>query len=324
MRNNAGILKHICVSPKKGTVKQETNSATLIDDHGIQGDAHGGDWHRQISILTLKDIDMMRGKGLDLEPGAFGENLVIDGIDFDVLAIGTELQIGDASLRITQVGKVCHTRCHIYHTSGDCIMPRAGLFAEVVRGGDLKSGMSVDVTREVARSSFQVAVLTVSDRCARGETIDTSGPALVAKMANEDGFNIAWTGIVPDDEKAISKALVDLAGRKINLILTTGGTGFSARDVTPEVTRKLIEKDAPGIAELMRFESAKVTPHAWLQRGIAGIFRQSLIINLPGSKKASTENLSAIQGILPHALRHLRDESLHAENDMKRMINQKA
>ena len=172
----AGILKHICISDRKGIAKHEIASARLLPDYGLQGDAHAGAWHRQISLLNQADIDFMRAKGLILSPGAFGENLVIDRLDTDLFGIGTRLKIRDVLLEITQIGKVCHTRCAIYYATGDCIMPRSGLFARVLAGGPVAAGMAVELLDVVDRGLIQAAVLTISDRCSLGKTIDTAGP----------------------------------------------------------------------------------------------------------------------------------------------------
>ena len=142
-----GILLHICVSAEKGIAKHEMPLALLRADYGVESDAHAGDWHRQVSLLAHADIESMLAKGLKLRPGAFGENLVIDGIEFDQLGVGSQLRVGPVLLEMTQVGKVCHTRCAIYYTAGDCIMPRTGLFARVREGGALHPGLSVEVLR---------------------------------------------------------------------------------------------------------------------------------------------------------------------------------
>lgn len=317
----SGTLVHICTSEKKGRAKTPVASASVIENHGLAGDAHAGPWHRQVSLLDCADIDSMRGQGLELKPGAFGENLGVAGIELDALGIGSVLAIGDMRLELTQIGKVCHRRCAIYYRAGDCIMPRAGLFARVLRGGRIEPGMEVGVERIVSRDTVQAAVLTVSDRCTRGETIDTSGPALVDLLTEHLDAHVAWTGIVPDDEREIAEALTDLAGRGIDLVLTTGGTGFAARDVTPEATRRVIEREAPGLAEEMRRRSAEITPHALLQRGVCGIRGCTLIANLPGSEKGARENLEFILPALPHAIRHLRNEPVHADQDRNRLAD---
>lgn len=159
-----------------------------------------------------------------------------------------------------------------------------------------------------ARSIIRVAILTVSDRSSRGERADASGPALAA-LIQAQGWQVINTSIVPDDRSVIEGILVqwcDAPGT--DLILTTGGTGFAPRDITPEATLAVIERGAPGLAEAMRAESLKVTPHAMLSRAMAGIRARTLIVNLPGSPKAAVENLQILLPVLPHAVELLRED----------------
>lgn len=315
-----GELAFVCVSSRKGVPKHAVDQARLITDHGIEADAHAGDWHRQVSLLTESDIDGMRARGLDLKPGAFGENLVIRGLDLAGFGLGSRLAVGDAELEITQVGKACHTRCAIYYHAGDCIMPRLGLFARVVRGAEVRAGATVSVLESVPREALQAAVLTVSDRCAQGRTRDTAGPAVAARLRDALAARLAWTGVVPDQRETITTVLKDLSDRDVGLVVTVGGTGLGERDLTPEATRDVIEREVPGLAEAMRAASASITANAWLSRGVCGVRRRTLILNLPGSRKAATENLEAILAVLPHALRMLRDDGTHPDTDADRSV----
>ncbi|MDO4203588.1 MAG: molybdopterin-binding protein [Selenomonadaceae bacterium] len=156
--------------------------------------------------------------------------------------------------------------------------------------------------------AYTAAIITVSDKGARGERTDTAGPAL-ARMLRDEKYEVVYTAIVPDEPEDIRRQLVKCADeQKVHLILTTGGTGFSPRDITPEVTRSVIEREAPGLAELMRAESMKITPRGCLSRSAAGIRGRSLIINLPGSEKGAGENLSAVLKPLSHGLKMLLSE----------------
>ena len=156
--------------------------------------------------------------------------------------------------------------------------------------------------------AYSAAVITISDKGSRGERVDTSGPSLV-KILEEEGYEIIYTNIIPDERAMIKDELIKAADElKAALILTTGGTGFSPRDVTPEATMEVVERPTPGIPELMRAESMKITPHGCLSREAAGIRGRSLIINLPGSEKASSENLQAVLKPLAHGLKMLYSE----------------
>jgi molybdopterin adenylyltransferase len=160
---------------------------------------------------------------------------------------------------------------------------------------------------------LRFGILTVSDRSARGERADLSGPALV-QVITAQGWKVERTAILADDLLALRETLSDWADEGgLDVILTTGGTGFSERDITPEATRLVIEREAPGLAEAMRFESLKVTPHAMLSRALAGIRGRVLIVNLPGSTKAAVENLQVVLPVLPHAV-----ELLHGDPEAER------
>ncbi len=150
---NHGTILHICVSPRKGTAKSAVQHAVLREGHGLEGDAHAGAWHRQVSLLDDADIETMRARGLDLEPGAFGENLVISGLNLAELGPGSRLRIGPAVIEITQIGKECHDRCEIYHRVGDCIMPRVGVFTRVVKQGNITPGSPITVISRTSRGA---------------------------------------------------------------------------------------------------------------------------------------------------------------------------
>jgi molybdopterin adenylyltransferase len=159
----------------------------------------------------------------------------------------------------------------------------------------------------MAIDPIRVAILTVSDRSARGERADASGPALI-QAAQEQGWQVVESLVVPDEQPAIEQVLIRWCDSgQVDLALTTGGTGFAPRDVTPEATQSVIQRAAPGLAEAMRQDSLKITPHAMLSRAVAGIRARTLIVNLPGSPKAAVENLRSILAVLPHAVDLLRE-----------------
>ena len=142
-----GEILAVCTSEKKGIAKINVNEIELIENYGLKGDAHAGNWHRQVSLLSFEKIDDFNKKGASVEFGAFGENIVVKGIDLAKLPIGTKLSIGEAIIEVTQIGKKCHNRCHIFYTVGDCIMPREGIFARVIKGGMMKVGDNIEIIK---------------------------------------------------------------------------------------------------------------------------------------------------------------------------------
>lgn len=143
-----GIIIALCASEQKGTRKQAMPKAVLRENHGLENDAHAGNWHRQVSLLSYEKIEDFKKRGALVSYGDFGENLVVSGIDFVSLPVGTRLRAGDVLLEITQIGKECHTHCAIYHAMGECIMPTQGVFAKVLRGGELREGDTMEQETE--------------------------------------------------------------------------------------------------------------------------------------------------------------------------------
>ena len=303
-------IRAVCTSERKGEKKKPVAQAQLRAGHGIEGDAHAGSWHRQLSLLGLADIDGLRRKLPGIVDGDFGENLVIDGLDLDALGLGSRLRLGaQVEIVLSQRGKVCHTRCAIYHQTGDCIMPRAGLFAQVLRGGTLRPGDGVEVLAAVPRPQLQIAVITVSDSCAAGTAEDTAGPAVAARLQQALGGRLYGSEIVADDRERIAERLrhyCEVGG--VDLVVAVGGTGFAPRDVTPEAVRDVAERLTPGLDEAMRAASARITPQAMLSRAASGIRGQTLILSTPGSRKAALENIEALLPALPHGLAKLRGD----------------
>ncbi|MDR2422290.1 MAG: MOSC domain-containing protein [Deltaproteobacteria bacterium] len=138
-----GTIVAICLSEAKGTPKKAVSSVRLKVDHGLENDAHAGNWHRQVSLLSYGKVEEFNQKGAMVGHGAFGENILVGGLDLRQLPVGTRLAIGQALLEVTQIGKECHSRCQIYDRVGDCIMPREGIFAKVLAEGEVKPGDSV-------------------------------------------------------------------------------------------------------------------------------------------------------------------------------------
>lgn len=301
-----GTVIAICKSEKRGTVKTEIPRGMLLQNHGLEGDAHAGDWHRQVSMLSLERIEEFRENGIQVRFGDFGENLVLQGFDLRSLPVGSRLRIGEVLLEVTQIGKECHTHCRIYQQTGDCIMPREGIFARVLEGGSICRGDTVTLEPMDPERPFTAAWITLSDKGAAGDRTDESGP-LLGKMLMDAGYEIVEHLLLPDGIEPLKSQLIRLADqRQVNVIFTTGGTGFSTRDLTPEATQAACERMAPGIAEALRAYSLTKTPHAMLSRGVSGIRGRTLIINLPGSPKAVRESLEYLLPSLGHGLGVLR------------------
>ena len=301
-----GIVRGICISEKRGTQKHEVSEAKFVSDWGIENDAHAGHWHRQVSLLSLQKIEEFRARGVAVEFGAFGENLIVDGYDFRNLPVGTKFRCNDVLLEMTQIGKECHSHCAIYKRMGECIMPREGVFAEVLQEGTIHPGDTVITSYPDENRPFQAAVITLSDKGAKGERVDESGPA-AKELLEQAGYEVVETMILPDEPAMLKTQLMRLAdGRQLDLVLTSGGTGFSLRDQTPEATMAVADRNAPGIAEAIRYKSMAVTDRAMLSRGVSVIRKKTLIVNLPGSPKAVKESLGFILDSLDHGLKILR------------------
>lgn len=306
MEQMTGTVRAICISREKGTEKRPIPEAHFIKDFGIEGDAHGGRWHRQVSLLSYDKVKAFNEKGAGVVDGDFGENLLVEGIDFKTLPVGTTFYGGDVILRMTQIGKECHSHCAIHARVGDCIMPREGVFAEVLQEGTLRPGDVLRAELQAADRPFTAAVITMSDKGAKGERKDESGPAAV-EMLKAAGYDVVETMILPDEPAVLKTQLIRLAdGRQVDLVLTSGGTGFSLRDRTPEATMAVADRNAPGIAEYIRMRSMELTDRAMLSRGVSAIRKGTLIVNLPGSPKAVRESLGFILDALDHGLKILR------------------
>ena len=300
-----GTIKGICISHIRGIQKSEVAEADLKVDWGIVGDAHAGNWHRQVSLLSYEKIQEFKEKGAEIVPGAFGENLIVEGYDFRNLPVGSRLAIGEAELEITQIGKECHNHCEIYKAMGDCIMPREGGFAKVLKSGHITLGDTITLLPDNPDRPLTAAVITLSDKGAAGLREDKSGPIIVDELKRE-GYEIIETLILPDELSLIKKNLIRLSDqRQVNLIITTGGTGFSERDCTPEATMAVATRNAPGIAEAIRAGSMQITRRAMLSREASVIRNKTLIVNLPGSPKAVKESLGFVIDQLEHGIRIL-------------------
>ena len=307
-----GRVRAVCISEKKGTPKRDIGRSLLIREFGLEKDAHAGS-PRQVSMLAAEEVEAFRerSKG-ELPPGIFGENLLVEGFDLAKCPVGTQFQIGDVLLRLTQIGKQCHSGCVIMQKTGECIMPRQGVFAEVLQGGVVTSGdriLRLPPEQREQGSPFRAVILTASDRSFRGERKDQSGPK-IAELLSAAKYEIVGTELLPDDEEDLVNVMTEICDiERPDVLFTTGGTGFSPRDRMPEATRRIAERDVPGIAEGIRAYSLTITPRAMLSRAVSVIRGGTLIVNLPGSPKAVEECLTYLLPVLEHGLGILRGEA---------------
>lgn len=300
-----GKILSINISEQRGTIKKPVKTAQLTKGQGIAGDAHFGFQHRQVSFLAQESVDKMPEGAVKLYPGIFAENITTSGIAWNALPVGSEIRMGGAHLKITQIGKQCHDRCAVYETAGDCVMPREGVFAEVLQDGDIAVGDLITVT-----GAYTAAVLVTSDRCASGVYTDSAG--LAAQKLLEKHFDVTQYNVIADDCALISSVIAKWCdATDLDLIITCGGTGLAPRDVTVEATAAVLHKNVPGIPELLRAHSREYTPYAALSRGISGIRNNTLIVNLPGSEKAVRENMEILLPLLPHALQALSGKKMN-------------
>ena len=219
-----GSIVAVCRSDRKGIPKRSIKKGRLVQSHGLEFDAHAGSWHRQVSVLDIGDIREMEAKGLTLRPGAFGENLVIGGIETSDLGLGSRLKLGEAEIEITQIGKVCHDRCAIYYSAGDCIMPRRGLFAEVRADGAVRAGDPVEVVHRVPRRHLQVAVLKGEGR---------AGDDIAARLQAGEDIHLAWSGSSAAGEVQ-QRTIRELCGRGLDLLVVVSSDAHAfSRSVDP-------------------------------------------------------------------------------------------
>lgn len=302
-----GRVVAVCISEKRGTAKQNVGSAVFIENYGIEHDAHAGKWHRQVSLLSYDEVESFRARGAQVADGAFGENLLVEGFDFKNYPVGTVFVCNDVALEITQIGKKCHSECEIFRQVGDCIMPREGVFARVLQGGVISVGDELSIgTRPY---QFTAGIVTASDQGSRGEREDLSGPA-IREMIEPAGYHVRSERVLADDEELLYQELVRLADEEqVDVVFTTGGTGLSPRDNTPEATLRAATKNVPGIAEAIRAYSLQITPRAMLSRAVSVMRGRTLIINLPGSPRAVRESLEFILPSLEHGIEIMQERT---------------
>jgi molybdopterin adenylyltransferase len=289
------------ISTEKGTVKNAVDSIEL-NELGVANDAHAGEWHRQVSMLGKESFDRFALQlGRELQFGEFAENITTLGLELVDTKPGDRFIGDNVELEVTQIGKACHgDGCAIYREVGNCVMPKEGIFLRVKKSGALKAGDELKYYPKL----YKVLIITLSDRASRGVYDDKSGPAVVAKV--EDFFNaLKWqhtieTMVIPDDDRMLRGNLLKAKDTGYDLIITTGGTGIGPRDITPEVVKEMLDKEIPGIMEMIRMKYGAQKPNALLSRGVAGLMGKAFVYTLPGSVKAVNEYMDEINKTLEH------------------------
>ena len=310
-----GHLISVNLGKIRGVPKHPIDEGILTPEWGLKGDAHGGDWDRQISLFPIETLALVpRNVRESFEENAYSENLTLEGIPPEKLRPGTILRIGEAQIKILEIGKPSFEPPE---SGRPYIVSREGRFGRILKEGRVKSGDWVEIVKEgePAPDAPRLALVTLSDKGAKGEREDISGKFLTW-YATRLGAEILFSTIIPDEKQQIKKALFRGIDEKADLILTTGGTGLAPRDVTPDATLEVIDRQVPGFAEAMRMESLKKTPHALASRAVSGIAGKTLIINLPGSPKAVAECMEVIFPALKHAIEKLRGDPTECATEL--------
>jgi len=300
------------ISEKKGTIKKPVPQIEL-DSRGVRGDAHAGDWHRQVSLLAEESIiKFSQQAGRKINYGEFAENITTRGIEVWKTHPLDRFQIGEVELEVTQIGKECHgNTCSIFKEVGNCVMPKEGIFTRVIRPGIVKAGD----TLQYLPYTFDVQIITLSDRASRGEYEDLSGPR-IAELAGSFFEELGWqcnidVTVIPDDAAQLQLLLEGFVESGADFIFTTGGTGIGPRDITVDVIKPMLDKELPGIMELIRYKYGSLKPNALLSRSVAGVTGGTLIYTLPGSMKAVNEYCSEIFPTLKHSILMLHGIDSH-------------
>jgi molybdenum cofactor synthesis domain-containing protein len=289
------------ISEKKGTIKLPVTSVRL-NEHGVEGDAHAGDWHRQVSLLGVESIKKFEAEaGRKIKHGEFAENITTQGMALYESNPLDRFKAGDVILEVTQIGKKCHgDNCSIYREVGNCVMPKEGIFCRVVNPGNLSAGDAMEYMPKV----YNARVITLSDRVSKGVYEDKSGPRvelLLKQFFNGKGWKCKVDrSVLPDDADLLGNTLRQAITSGTDFVFTTGGTGIGPRDITPEVVRRVMDFEIPGIMEMIRMKYGMKKPNALISRSMAARAGKTLIFSLPGSVKAVNEYLEEITKGMQH------------------------
>jgi molybdopterin adenylyltransferase len=290
-------------SDERGIIKKPVSDIELTQN-GIAGDTHEGNCNRHVSLLDIGSFKRMEPKlGRMPSFGEFAEDITTEGFQLFKMKPLDRLKSGSLTLEITQIGIKCNGKnCVVYKESGECIMQTEGVIARVIEPGDIKPGDLFEYHPKLLR----IGIITVSDRASRGEYEDHSGPLLVQLL--HDHFDKTGRqmhverSVVPDESSKLKEAILRMIAMNTDILFTTGGTGLGPRDITPETVRPLLDKEIPGIMEMIRVKYGMEFYNALLSRSIAGVIQQTLVYVLPGSPGAIKEYCNEILKSLEHSL----------------------
>lgn len=302
-----GKVLSVSLSAERGPKKPvaEIN----LDQKGVIGDVHAGT-KRPVSIIDNSHITRFKNitEARDTEFGEFAENITTEGLQDAEFQTFDLLKIGEVLLEVTQVGKPFHDQ---FRELGNYVMPRVGIFCRVKKGGTIKSGDKI----EVIQKEYKSIVITLSDRASRGEYEDKSGPKIIELLESYlQKINVRYSidhKIIPDDKDELKRLLERVKKDQYDVVITTGGTGIGPRDITVETVQEMLDKEIPGIMEMIRLKYGQEKPNALLSRGVAGVMQNSLVYTLPGSVKAVQEYMAEIVKTLQHLIYMLHGIDIH-------------
>ena len=306
-------IKILCtnISVEKGTVKKPVDQIEL-NNYGVQDDAHAGSWHRQVSMLGVESFKKFSEiAGREIAFGEFAENITTEGMELFKTTPLDRFSNENIELEVTQIGKKCHgDSCAIFREVGNCVMPKEGIFVRVLKGGILKAGDVLEYQPKI----FKTLIITLSDRASKGEYADKSGPKVKEALETFAAFSHFKLDIenviIPDDETQLKNILTN-AKNTYDFIFTTGGTGIGPRDITVDVVKPMLDKEIPGIMDMIRMKYGMEKPNALISRSIAGLMGNTMVFVLPGSVKAVHEYMYEITKILQHLVLMLHSINAH-------------
>lgn len=300
------------ISLEKGIKKHPVESVELTKN-GIPSDAHAGSWHRQISLLGNESFERFSKKaGRSIDFGEFAENITTEGMELFKCRPLDMLVSDDISLEVTQIGKECHGHsCAIFKEVGNCVMPKEGIFARVIKPGTMKAGHVLKYHQKV----FRIKLITLSDRVSNGEYDDRSGPTieglLQSYFENQHYPVVIDYQVIPDNKQQLEQELKEATNKNYDFIFTTGGTGIGPNDITIDVVKKHLDKELPGIMDMIRIKYGAEKPNALISRSVAGVMGSTIVYTLPGSVKAVQEYMTEITKTMMHLVYMLHSIDVH-------------